>query len=39
MERGLADINPDDRDLWNDLLGHGVLLRSGYPVADYSPAG
>src|SRR4030095_5501631 len=39
MERGLADIDPDDRNLWNDLLGHGVLLCPGCPVEDYSPAG
>jgi hypothetical protein len=39
MQCVLADINPDNRDLWNDRLGHGVLLRSGCPVTDYSPAG
>src|SRR5258708_3321403 len=39
MECILANINPDDRDLWNDLLGHGVLLRPGCPATDYSPAG
>jgi hypothetical protein len=39
MEGVLAEIDPDDHDLWNDLPGYGVLLRPGCPVVDYSPAG